>query len=354
MARSLQLVLVTLIAVAGTYLLWFGYKTLDPGEEPYLIEPGTSLRAFSRQLYDKGVLPDAQTLVLWAYLRGHSRGLKAGEYRFEKGITALELLDQVVAGRVISYPLVIVEGRTFKQIVETIAAAPKLRHTLTGLSDDQIMQRLGYPGLHPEGRFFPDTYLYTSGTTDVAILQRAYKKMAATLNREWADREAGLPFQTPEQALVLASIVEKETGLAEERRMIAGVLVNRLRKGIRLQTDPTVIYGMGKTFRGNLRLKDLHTDTPYNTYTRAGLPPTPIAMPGGDAIRATLHPAKTKALYFVSRGDGSHYFSETLREHNNAVIKYQLGGKPKRFSSYPGKPGSDAVPPTQNQRTEAK
>lgn len=189
------------------------------------------------------------------------------------------------------------------------------------------MARLGHPGLHPEGRFYPDTYQYSAGTSDTTILKNAFDRMETNLNQQWQQRQIDLPYDTPYKALIMASIVEKETGAAQERPEIAGVFVNRLRIGMRLQTDPTVIYGIGEKFDGNIRRRDLKRDTPYNTYTRKGLPPTPIAMPGGDAIYAALHPAKTKNLYFVSRGDGSHKFSATFKEHNQAVRKYQLGGR---------------------------
>jgi UPF0755 protein len=195
------------------------------------------------------------------------------------------------------------------------------------------MARLGHPGEAPEGRFFPDTYYYSAGQTDRMILANAYDKMQKMLEQQWAARDADLPFKSPYEALILASIVEKETGRADERELIAGVFVNRLRHGMRLQSDPTVIYGMGDKYDGNIRLKDLMRDTPYNTYTRRGLPPTPVAMPGRDSLHAVLHPAVTDALYFVSRGDGSHVFSATLEEHNQAVIKYQLKGVPRKYEN---------------------
>jgi len=286
-----------------------------------------TLRAFARELSSRDVLPESHSFVWLAYLTGHQRDLKTGEYRFRNGMTARELLDQIVAGRVVEYPLVLVEGWTFRQFLDAIEEAPKLGRTLTGLSPRTIMEKLGHPGEHPEGRFFPDTYYYSSGQTELAILANAYDKMQKLLQQEWEKRDNSLPFKDPYEALILASIVEKETGRADERRMIAGVFVNRLRHGMRLQTDPTVIYGMGESFDGNLRLKDLRRDTPYNTYTRSGLPPTPVAMPGKESLQAVMHPVITGALYFVARGDGSHDFSSTLEEHNKAVIKYQLKGK---------------------------
>ncbi len=317
------------LGALGAYLYWFSVHSLSPEPKIYVVAPGTSLRAFTVGLYEQDVLPDKFSLVWLAYLKGQSRDLKAGEYRFRKGMTALELLDQVIAGRVVEYPFTIIDGWTFRQIRQALAAAPRLTPSARELSPAQIMTSLGYPNLHPEGRFYPDTYYYPGGMSDLLILQRAFQKMDAHLQQEWENRDKTSPLQNRDEALILASIIEKETARVEERGLIAGVMINRLRNGMKLQTDPTVIYGMGERFDGNLRRQDLATHTPYNTYTIKGLPPTPIAMPSGDAVRAALNPAVTRALYFVSRGDGSHEFSETLEQHNKAVIKYQLGGKPK-------------------------
>jgi len=302
---------------------------LDPEQKIYLVEPGTSLKAFSRQLHREKILPDAHTLVLIATLKGQSRDLKTGEYRFRKGITALEILDQVMAGRVVEYPVTLVEGWTFKQFMDALAAAPRLTHSLTGMKSQQVMAMLGYPNIHPEGRFYPDTYYYSTGMSDLLILQRAFQKMEKVLDEEWAGRQSDLPLRSPDEALTLASIVEKETGKPEERPLIAGLFLQRLRIRMKLQTDPTVIYGLGDKYHGNITVQHLRQYTPYNTYVIYGLPPTPIAMPGRAAIHATLNPDKTRALYFVSRGDGSHVFSQTLEQHNQAVIKYQLKGVPK-------------------------
>ncbi|MCR4300923.1 MAG: endolytic transglycosylase MltG [Sulfuricaulis sp.] len=316
-----------LFLLGAAYLLWAWNHPLRPGGEIYAVKPGTSLRAFAHGLSARKVLPESHSFVLLAHLTGHGRGLKSGEYRFRDGMSARELLDQIIVGRVIEYPVVLVEGWTFGQFLATLAAAPKLGQTLAGKSPDEILERLGRPHEHPEGRFFPDTYYYSAGQTDIMILANAYDKMHKLLQREWEGRGNNLPLQNAYEALILASIVEKETGQVDERRLIAGVFINRLRHGMRLQSDPTVIYGMGKAFDGNIRLKDLQRDTPYNTYTRKGLPPTPVAMPGKDALQAVLHPMATDALFFVSRGDGNHEFSSTLDEHNRAVLKYQLKGK---------------------------
>ncbi len=322
-----MLALIAVGALLLIYLLYAWSAGLTTTDKTYTVEPGTTLNGFVRELRRDGVLPNRYTIVLLAYLQGDHRKLKAGEYRFENGISQRELLNKVVSGRSIQYSLLIPEGWNFREVMLAINNADKLDHTLKDISPETIMLKLGRQGEHPEGRFYPDTYKYTAGTSDLVILKQAYDRMEKTLSSEWQQREEGLPYKTAYEALAMASIVEKETGVPEERPEIAGVFVNRLRKGMRLQTDPTVIYGIGEKFDGNLRRRDLRRDTPYNTYTRKGLPPTPIAMPGGDAIRAALHPAKTDHLYFVSRGNGTHKFSSTLKEHQKAVIQYQLGGR---------------------------
>ncbi len=318
---------VALLLSVAAYLLWFGITPLSPPMKTYVVQPGTSLHAFSRELYDEHVLPDPHTLVIIAYLRGESRSLKAGQYRFHRGITALDILEQVMTGKVAQYPFTIVDGWTFAQVMQALNAAPHLLHTLRELTPVQIMASLGHPSVSPEGQFFPDTYDYTSGMSDRMILQRAYRRMQRVLQREWATRDPSVPLKTPDQALILASIIEKEASLPSERRIIAGVFVNRLRLGMKLQTDPTVIYGMGSSYHGKITTADLRRWTPYNTYVISGLPPTPIAMPSEEALHAALNPAATKALYFVARGDGTHEFSDTLQGQDRAVIKYQLHGR---------------------------
>lgn len=319
--RALAITTLCVITTVGTYLYWSWSRSLHLGSETYLIRPGDSLRGLAEMLRARGVILEAHSFVLLGYLTNRSRNLKAGEYRFRPGLSADELLDQIVAGRVIEYPVALLEGWTFQQFLQALANAPKLGRT-TGLTPDDIMTRLGYRGLHPEGRFYPDTYYYSTGHTDLDILARAFERMRARLEQEWADRDSNVPLKTPDEALTLASIVEKETGREEERRLIAGVFVNRLRRGMRLQSDPTVIYGLGSKYNGNIRIVDLRRDTPYNTYTRRGLPPTPIAMPGGAALAAALNPQTTTALYFVASGDGRHVFSATLKDHNAAVKQY--------------------------------
>ncbi len=296
----------------------------------YEVATGRTLTMVAQDLQQRGVLSHAVYLVALSYLQGDKHSVRAGEYMLLPGTTPPQLLEQLALGKVTDHVLTLVEGWTFRQVLDAVARNEKLEHTLSGLSDAEIMARLGFSGLHPEGRFYPDTYHFPKGTSDADFLKRAYRAMQQHLQAAWETRSADLPFHTPEEALILASIVEKETGLAIERPQIAGVFVRRMRLGMALQTDPTVIYGMGDSFDGNLRRSDLTTDTPYNTYTRNGLPPTPIAMPGLEAIRAVLHPAPGDALFFVARGDGGHIFSATLAEHNRAVYKYQINGAARK------------------------
>ena len=303
---------------------------LPAGGIDYTLPGGASLYGVAQDLAERGVLANPKALVVYARWHGRAGAIKAGEYRIEAGTTAITLLDQLIAGRVVQHALTLVEGWTFKQMMAAVAADQRLEHTLKGLTPDAIMTRLGLAGIHPEGRFFADTYYFPRGTGDVAFLRRAYGAMGEFLDAAWAEREPDLPLKSAEEALILASIVEKETGEASERPRIAGVFVARLRKSMRLETDPTVIYGMGEAFDGNLRRRDLRTDTPYNTYTRKGLPPTPIAMPGAASIQAVLHPHTDDALFFVAKGDGSHHFSATYEEHQQAVNRYQ---KRRRRSS---------------------
>lgn len=319
-------------AAGGGLALWLHFERaleapLAVGEESYRlsIEPGTPLAGIAGRLAADGVIAEPLYLRLAARLEGVGGRIQAGEYEIRPGMDMRDLLAMLVAGRVVRYRFTIVEGWTFAQLRRALARAPALEHTLAGVDDAELMARLDRPGVHPEGRFLPDTYFYTRGTTDLELLRRANRLLEDTLAALWAERAPDLPYADPHEALVMASIVEKETGVAAERAHIAGVLVRRLQRGMRLQTDPTVIYGLGPRFDGNLRRRDLERDSPYNTYRRAGLPPTPIALPGTDALRAVLDPAPGDALYFVARGDGTHHFSRTLEEHNRAVARYQLG-----------------------------
>ena len=319
--------LLLLAAAAITLSLYRSFQVAEislPEESMiYTIPAGTSLKQLAFDLHRRGIIDKPRFFILLGRELDVARRLQVGEYTLVRGMTPRSLFDQLVDGRVIQYSLTIIEGQTFREILDRISGDPVLENTLEGLDDGEIMARLGHPGEHPEGRFLPDTYNFPRSASDLDFLRRAYNAMTGRLQEEWEDRQEGLPFESPEQALVLASIVEKETGRVEERPIIAGVFVRRLQKGMKLQTDPTVIYGMGETFDGNIRLRDLRKDTPYNTYTRSGLPPTPIAMPGVDAIHAVLHPAAGDSLYFVAMGEGRHYFSSTLQEHELAVDKFQ-------------------------------
>jgi len=287
------------------------------------IEPRTSARGVANTIAHSGVDVSPQLLYAWFRVSGKARQIRAGSYEIERGTTPRSLLGKLVRGEESLQSLTLVEGWTFRQLRDALSQSPHLRSDTTDLSDAAVMEKLGRAGQHPEGRFFPDTYSYAKGSSDLKLLALALRTMDRHLQAAWKHKAPDSPLQTPEQALILASIVEKETGRDVDRGLIAGVFNNRLRIGMMLQTDPTVIYGMGERFDGNLRKKDLQTDTPWNTYTRAGLPPTPIAMPGREALLAAVAPAPTKALYFVARGDGTSQFSANLDEHNRAVNKFQ-------------------------------
>lgn len=287
------------------------------------IEPGTTPRAIARNWVDAGVQVEPWLLYQWFRWSGRSSAIRAGNYELTQGMSASDLLRMMVRGDERLSTVRLIEGWTFKQFRAELAQAAGLKSTIASLSDAEVMAALGEPGVLPEGQFFPDTYTFSKGSTDVAVLKRAHRMMQQRLNEAWARRSADTPLKTPAEALILASIVEKETGREADRGMVAGVFVNRLRVGMPLQTDPSVIYGLGERFDGNLRRRDLQADTPYNTYTRAGLPPTPIAMPGKASLQAAVMPSPTRALYFVARGDGSSEFSNSLAEHNRAVDRYQ-------------------------------
>lgn len=309
--------------------LWMDYQSLidDPvitGETVNLeINKGDSFNVITDRLLAKGVAINPFWFKLLAYRQGVINKLKAGEYELPPGTTTAQLLNLFVAGRSRQYSITFPEGWTFRQMLTLIEHNPHITRSLDDLDGAAIMKTLSAAEKYPEGLFFPDTYFFDKNTTDLSLLRRAYEKMHGIISREWPQRDKGLPLETPYQAMILASIVEKETADAGERRLIAGVFIRRLQKGMLLQTDPTVIYGMGDRYQGNIRYKDLATATPYNTYIIQGLPPTPICLPGLAAIRAVLHPQPGKSLYFVSRGDGSHVFSTTLAEHNRAVNRFQ-------------------------------
>jgi len=291
----------------------------------FIVKPGTSLKGLSRQLTEQGLLPEPQLFWLLGRVMDQATGIQAGTYRLESPVTPLQLLQKLNSGDVVPISVTFVEGMTFADMRARLAKTENVKITLQGVSDAEILTRIGAPEAYPEGLFFPDTYRFSAGTTDLDILKKSYQAMQKKLAEAWAMRDADLPYSSPYEALIMASIIEKETGRSEERPLIGSVFVNRLKLPMRLQTDPTIIYGMGQKFDGNIRKRDLTTDTPYNTYTRDGLPPTPIAMPGWGSLLAAVKPAQSDRLYFVAKGDGSHYFSGSLVEHNRAVNKYQLG-----------------------------
>ncbi|MGH8820678.1 MAG: endolytic transglycosylase MltG [Rhodoferax sp.] len=326
--------LIVLLALGASFAGWWlqhpvslTAARLAPGATSLdlSIEPGTTPRGVAQAVADAGVQIHPQALYLWFRLSGQARKIRAGSYEITPGATPRSILLMLVRGEETLRTVTLVDGWTFRQVRDALAKADDLKPDTLGLTDDAIMTMLGRPGVSPQGRFYPDTYNYSKGSSDLAVLKRAMRLMDTRLAAAWGQRAPGLPITTPEQALVLASIVEKETGRASDRAMIAGVFCNRLRLGMPLQTDPTVIFGLGDKFDGTLHKRDLQQDTPWNTYTRPGLPPTPIAMPGDAALLAALHPATTNALYFVARGDGSSEFSASLDEHNRAVNKYQKG-----------------------------
>jgi len=336
--KRLKLALLLLL-VAGLALLFHGYRylsqPLELTEQTIEITPGIGFSQISAQLQQRDIISNPLIWKLYARITAKATRVQAGEYQLEAGITPFGLLDKMVRGDVIQHQITLVEGWSFTQLLQALAADNKLEHQLAELERSDIMAKLGKPDEHPEGRFFPDSYQFTSGTTDVDILQRAYQRLSVILDEEWLQRDKGLPYKAAYDALIMASIVEKETGQAHERAEIAGVFVRRLQKGMRLQTDPTVIYGLGASYKGNIKRKHLKQPTPYNTYIIRGLPPTPIAMVGREAIHAALHPKPGKSLYFVAKGDGSHFFSDTLEQHNRAVRRYQIQRRAEQYRSTP-------------------
>jgi len=317
-----------LLAAFAAWFVGYGFTDLAiDGPLQFSLKHGSSLRGAAHQMQAAGVLRSPRQFELLARIYGESNRIQAGNYEIGGAITPFALLRKLTSGDRSQDQITFVEGWTLGQMRAALDSHAAIRHDTQGVLESEIAKRLGIPHASAEGLFFPDTYYFTNGTSDVAILQRAYRAMQAQLDSVWNSRASGLPLETPYQALILASIIEKETGQPDERALIAAVFVNRLRLGMRLQTDPTVIYGLGAEFDGDLRKRELLADGPYNTYTREGLPPTPIAMPGANALAAALNPAPSKALYFVARGDGTSYFSATLAEHERAVTKYQRRGK---------------------------
>lgn len=348
MRRKFLLLLEIGLILAGLALGWSAWKVHSALEQPLHVEQermlevpnGTTPNRMFYRMQTDGLLDDAVWLRLYWRFNMAGTPLHTGEYRLTPGMTVNQLFDAWRRGDVVQYNLTLVEGWTFRQVRAAVAKHEKITQTLDGLSDAEVMEKLGHSGVFPEGRFFPDTYRFVRGMSDVEFLQQAYMRLEQVLAKEWAERATDLPYRDPYQALIMASLVEKETGIPQERAQIAGVFVRRLRLGMMLQTDPTVIYGMGERYNGKITRADLREPTPYNTYTISGLPPTPIAIVGREAIHAALNPANGTSLYFVARGDGSHVFSDDLDNHNSAVREYQL----KRRSDYRSSPAPQAQP----------
>lgn len=340
--RKLLLVLETCLLLAGLALLGGGWLQQRALQQPlqvtgeYLLEvpPGATPGGMLNQLQAEKILDDAFWLRQYWRFNLADTSLHSGEYRLSSGMTAQKLLDLWRRAEVVQYSVTLIEGWNFRQLRAALAQQEKLQQTLAGLTDAQVMEAVGWPQAHPEGWFFPDTYRYVRGMRDIDLLKQAAKRQRQVLDEEWQGRAADLPYTDPYQALIMASLIEKETGVGREREQIAGVFVRRLRLNMLLQTDPAVIYGLGERYNGNLTRANLREPSAYNTYMNPGLPPTPIALAGREAIHAALHPADGKSLYFVARGDGSHVFSETLDEHNKAVREYQL----KRRADYRSSP----------------
>ena len=326
MRRFFTISILFLTLLVGSAAWWLNHDlALSADTVDLSVEAGTPVRGVAQAVRDAGVQVNPFLLYWWFRLSGEARQIKAGSYEVEAASTPRSLLRKLVRGEEALRAVTLLEGWNFTQVRAALMNAEQLTPESKGLPDYLIMKVLGKPGVAPEGRFFPDTYTYAKGSSDLAVLKRAMRAMDKQLSFAWRQRRSDTPLTTPDQALILASIIEKETGRASDRGMIAGVFSNRLRLGMLLQTDPTVIFGMGDTYDGNLRRQDLQKDTPWNTYTRVGLPPTPIAMPGKSALLAAVQPAATPALYFVARGDGSSEFSANLEAHNRAVNKYQRG-----------------------------
>ena len=323
--KWVALSIISALLISG-WLVYYAISPLklQPSSQEISIQPKSGLKSIANQLVTQGVLKEPWRFIFLAKLLHKEQYLQAGSYTLNKNISPYQLLLSLNHGKTTQGSITFIEGRTFEQMRQKLAVNDAVKQSIGGLPEAEILKLIGSPYTVAEGLFFPDTFYFDRNTADIELLKISYNAMQSKLEKAWQGREQNLPYKNSYQALVMASIIEKETGKASERPMIASVFVNRLRIGMRLQTDPTVIYGMGIRFDGNIRKKDLSIDTPYNTYTRSGLPPTPIAMPGLAAIEAALHPAKTKALYFVGKGDGSHEFSNNLVEHNRAVVKYQL------------------------------
>lgn len=331
--RGIAALIVLGMSAAG-WVLYVANTAVNLPQAPYefTLKHGSSLRTIARQFSSAGLMPEPWSFIMLAKALGREGEIKAGNYQLEREITPFQLLQKITKGDVSQSEIVFIEGWNFSQMRKALDEHPAIRHDTVGLIDRDLLNHLGIQEESAEGLFFPDTYYFSNGMSDLSMLKRAYQIMGQRLADAWQERSPNLPYSTPYEALIMASIVEKETGRSGERPMIAAVFINRLRIGMRLQTDPTVIYGLGETFDGNLSKRNLTTDNAYNTYTRSGLPPGPIAMPGWASIHAALHPGETSALYFVSKGDGTHQFSRSLAEHNQAVARYQKNLSRKKIN----------------------
>jgi len=326
--KSVAVLLVLVLLFAASFAYWAQQPILTEGQPiEFAVRPGSSVRGTAQQIDDAGIPLNPTLFMMLMRITGQGSKLKAGNYELKLGTTPMRLIEQLVRGEFAQESLTIIEGWNFKQMRQALAAHPALKHDTANMSDQELLTKIGSEYKYAEGLFFPDTYLFAKGSSELQIYRQAYAGMMKRLNEQWEKRDQSLPYKTPYEALIMASVVEKETGQRSERAQIAGVFVNRLKVGMLLQTDPTVIYGMGEQYQGNIRKRDLQTDTAYNTYTRAGLPPTPIALPGVESLAAALNPAKTDALYFVARGNGSSQFSSNLNDHNRAVNLYQRSGR---------------------------
>ena len=329
---SLLIVLTIVITMLSIYIKDYANKPLSQNQEEvqFVVESGMHFQQITQKLVDHNLVKEVLPWKVFGRLSGAGNSIKAGEYTLKTNLSPVQLLNKLIKGQTVQFSLTVIEGWTFQQMWEHVLKHEKIKQTAN--SQEELLEMLAIES-HPEGRFYPDTYNFPSGTSNVDFFQRAFNYMDEVLEEEWSSRPEETPLQTPEEVLTLASIIEKETSVDSERELVAAVFITRLRKGMKLQTDPTVIYGMGDSYDGNIRRKDLKTDTPYNTYVHKGLPPTPIALPSRASIAAALHPADSEVLFFVSKGDGTHHFSKTYKEHREAVIKYQLGGNSSKYQA---------------------
>ena len=334
--RKLSALLIAISVMITLFSIYYKHYADMPLSDNYakinlIIEPGMSFSSITQQLKKIGLISNELPWNIFGRLNGATDEIKAGEYLLEQNLSPRKLLSKLIRGDTIQFSLTVVEGWTFDQLWDAVKKHEKITHTVK--TQNELLEKLDFKNRHPEGWFYPDTYFFPTGTTDVDFFQRAFQHMIKVLDEEWPNRQGDIPLKSPNEALILASIIEKETSVEDERKMVAAVFVTRLKRGMRLQTDPTVIYGLGESYDGNIRRKDLKSDTPYNTYLHKGLPPTPIALPGRASIAAALNPANTDVVYFVSKGDGTHHFSSTYEEHREAVIKYQLNGNSKLYKA---------------------